>query len=67
MTAKLDAIAQASAPLTVKQLLSFLGLLNYYSSFIPNLATIVPPLNRLLQEDVTWNWDSKCAQAFTEA
>ena len=67
MPAKLDAIVQASAPENVKQLRSFLGLLNYYGSFIPNLATIVHPLNRLLRDDVTWKWDSKCAQAFTQA
>lgn len=44
-----------------------MGLLNYYGSFIPNLATIVHPLNRLLSDDVTWKWDSKCAQAVAEA
>ena len=67
MTAKLDAIVQASAPENVKQLRSFLCLLNYYGSFIPNLATIFHPLNSLLRDDVTWKWDSRCAQAFTEA
>lgn len=40
MSSKVDAIAQAPEPEKVQQLLSFLGLLNYYGKFI---ATIVYP------------------------
>ena len=63
MPTKLDAIVQAYAPENVKQLWSFLGLLNYYDSFIPKLATIIHPLDRLLRDDVTWKWDSRCARS----
>lgn len=64
---KLEAITHASEPQNVVQLRSFLGLLNYYGKFIPNLATPIHPLNQLLHEDVTWKWDSECAQAFAMA
>ena len=43
---------------------SFLGLVNYYSKFIPNLSFLCEPLNGLLRKEVTWNWDRRCKQAF---
>ena len=61
MSCKLDAIVQAPKPENLQQLRSFLGLLNYYGRFIPNLATIVHPLNKLLHHNAKWNWTSKCA------
>ena len=44
---KRRAIDRAPQPQNVQQLRSFLGLLNYYGKFIPNLSTIVQPLNQL--------------------
>ena len=67
MSSKLDAIVQAPEPGNLQQLRSFLGLLNYYGRFIPNLATIVHPLNQLLRHGTKWKWDSQCAQAFSQA
>lgn len=37
--AKLDAILKAPAPENLSQLQSYLGLLNYYGRFIPNLSS----------------------------
>ena len=51
----------------MQELRSFLGLLNYYGKFIPNLASLIQPLNSLLQHDRKWNWSSECAQAFSQA
>ncbi len=45
---KVAAIVNAPRPKNVHELRSFLGLANYYSKFIPNLAEITHPLNRLL-------------------
>ena len=39
MSSKLEAIVQAPEPGNLQQLRSFLGLLNYYGRFIPNLAS----------------------------
>lgn len=42
------AIAEAPAPQDVSQLRSFLGMVNYYSKFLPNLSSTLSPLYRLL-------------------
>ena len=49
VTTKVEAIVNAPIPANVQQLRSFLGLTNYYGKFIPNLATLLHPLNVLLQ------------------
>ena len=64
---KAEAIAEAPAPTNVTQLRSFLGLLNYYGKFIPNLSTTLHPLNALLRANTKWNWSPECAKAFQEA
>ena len=64
---KLEAIVQAPESRNIQELRSFLGLLNYYGKFIPNLATIIHPLNNLLQHNCKWQWTSECSEAFQEA
>ena len=48
----------------LNQMRSFLGLVNYYAKFIPNLSTVLHLLNRLLRQDVSWEWAELCADAF---
>ncbi|XP_062387122.1 uncharacterized protein K02A2.6-like [Sardina pilchardus] len=64
---KVRAIVEAPAPTNVSQLRSFLGLINYYSRFIPNLSSILSPLNALLCKGKQWQWTSQCEMAFQEA
>eukprot|EP00731_Ephydatia_muelleri_P002089 Em0001g2089a len=64
---KLDAVLMAPVPSSVPQLWSFLGMINYYSKFIPNLATLLNPLNELLRKDVQWKWTDQREQAFKQA
>ena len=64
---KVAAIVEAPEPQNVQELRSFLGLLNYYSKFIPNLASIVHPLNQLLRHNIKWKWSVDCAKAFSQA
>ena len=51
---KVDAIQQAPTPTNVAELKSYLGLLTYYGKFLPNLATHLAPLYKLLGKDVPW-------------
>ena len=67
LPSKVEAIIRAPAPTNVQELRSFLGLLNYYGKFIPNLATLIHPLNSLLQHGKPWAWTKDCSQAFQQA
>ena len=64
---KLRAVIDAPTPKNVQQLRSFLGLLNYYCKFVPNLASILYPLNQLLQKNHKWSWTQDCVKAFQAA
>lgn len=66
MENKLDAIVQAPQPRNLQELRSFLGLLNYYGKFIPNLASLLHPLNSLLQHDQPWRWTPDCEKLFNK-
>uniref|UniRef100_A0A1X7VJF6 Reverse transcriptase domain-containing protein n=1 Tax=Amphimedon queenslandica TaxID=400682 RepID=A0A1X7VJF6_AMPQE len=50
MDCVLQAVLNAPAPTSVKELQSFLGLINCYGRIIPNLATLLHPLNHLLKK-----------------
>jgi len=64
---KVGAIAEAPIPKNVKQLRSFLGLVQYYGKFMQNLAGLLHPLYKLLKDNVRWCWDDHCNKAFIEA
>jgi hypothetical protein len=44
------------APTDVSELRALLGTYNYYRKFIKNFAHKAAPLNRLLQNNVPWEW-----------
>lgn len=64
---KLESIVEAPEPNNVQELRSFLGLLNYYGKFVPNLSTLLHPLNRLLRLEQQWEWSADCTNAFQQA
>uniref|UniRef100_A0A1X7VHN2 Reverse transcriptase/retrotransposon-derived protein RNase H-like domain-containing protein n=1 Tax=Amphimedon queenslandica TaxID=400682 RepID=A0A1X7VHN2_AMPQE len=53
---KVEAIRSAPEPWSTTELKSFLGLLNYYSRFLPNLAIVLSPLYMLLLKETKWSW-----------
>ena len=61
---KVTAIKQAPSPKTVEQLESFLGMINYYGKFIPNLSSIAAPLNQLRHKNRSWQWGSQEETSF---
>ena len=64
---KLRAIQETPEPCNITELKSFLGLLNYYAKFLPNLANVLFPLYRLLQKNVRWTWTNEQSNAFVKA
>ena len=67
LSSKVKAIQDAPQPQNVQELRSFLGLLHYYGKFLPNLATLLHPLNALLKTQSKWSWSTKCSDAFKAA
>ena len=64
---KLKAVQDAPRPKDVTALKSFLGLLMFYSRFLPRHSTVLAPLNRLLKKDVKWALNKTEEQAFVNA
>ena len=64
---KVEAIQQAPTPTNVAELKSYLGLLTYYGKFLPNLATHLAPLYKLLGKNVPWSWSLAQDRAFNKS
>ena len=65
-TDKVKTLTEAPYPEDKDKLIAFLGAVNYYSSFIPNMATIIEPLNRLRTKDARWIFGKEEKVAFDE-
>ena len=61
---KVQAIQKAPAPTNITELRAFLGLINYYHKFLPNLFSTLSPLHLLLCKGTKWNWTQKQQAAF---
>ena len=61
---KLEAILKLPEPRNVKELQSFLGIVNHYRKFIPDMSTLLDPLTQLLKKKITWFWSQNCKKAF---
>ena len=61
---KVSAVLQIAPPENLTQLRSFLGIVNHYRKFVPLLADLSDPLNRLLKKDTPWKWSEECQQSF---
>ena len=64
---KVEAIRDAPVPRNTQELKSFLGILHYYDKFMPNLSSLLHPLNQLLRSEIPWEWSPACNQAFASA
>lgn len=61
---KVKAILEAPQPKNLKQLKSYVGMLNFYNKFIPMLSNKLRPLYRLQEKGVEFVWDKHCEKAF---
>ena len=61
---KVQAVQDAPSPSNVTELRAYLGLLTYYSKFLPNMATVLAPLYKLLRKDTPWKWTDAEGKAF---
>jgi len=61
---KVDAVLQMPPPTDVSSLKSFLGSVQFYAKFIPDLATLGEPLHQLTKKGEPWRWTAKEQGAF---
>lgn len=64
---KVKAVLNAPRPENLTQLKSYLGLINYYGKFLPNLSTVIAPLYQLTKKDVPFEWSNDCDLAFLKS
>ncbi|UYV70144.1 K02A2.6-like, partial [Cordylochernes scorpioides] len=57
-------LERCKKPFDKTSLKSFLGMLSFYSKYIPNMSTLAGPLYQLLKKDNRWKWSSQCEKAF---
>ncbi|KAL1549888.1 hypothetical protein AAHA92_17918 [Salvia divinorum] len=62
--AKIDVIAKLSHPTNQKEIRGFLGHAGFYRRFIKDFAKIAQPLTRLLQNEVEFDFNDECKEAF---
>ena len=63
---KIKAVLNWPRPSSSKEIKSFLGLVNFYRSYILNCAQIAYPLNHLTKKNVKFKWDQACEDSFNE-
>ena len=61
---KVRAIKEAPVPSDITQLRAFVGLVNYYGKFIPQVATHMTLLYKVTEKDHKWLWGAEYQDAF---
>ncbi|XP_043200519.1 uncharacterized protein K02A2.6-like isoform X3 [Amphibalanus amphitrite] len=63
---KVRAVSEAREPASLQELRAFLGLVQYYSRFLPRLSTVAAPMYELEKKDVKWAWGERQKVSFQE-
>ena len=63
---KIEIIQNFSRPRNLKELLGFLGLINFYTKFSKNHAAKIVQLLALLKKEVKLSWNYDLEQVFNE-
>ncbi|CAI7758786.1 unnamed protein product, partial [Closterium sp. NIES-54] len=63
---KVAVLKEWKQPSTVKEVLAFLGLANYYRRFVKGFAAVAAPLTDLLRKDSSFSWGPLQQQAFEQ-
>ncbi|CAN6554382.1 unnamed protein product [Malus baccata var. baccata] len=61
---KIDLVHHLPSPTSVREVRSFFGHAGFYPRFIKDFSKVSQPLCRLLQKEVTFNFNEECMAAF---
>ena len=61
---KVRAVKEMSAPQNKKELMTFMGFIQYLGKFLPNLSEIGAPLRVLLEKETEWHWETPQEKSF---
>lgn len=62
----LISIKNFPTPKTQKNVRQFLGKINFYHKYVPNIAIKLDPLHNLLRKGQVFNWTKACQESFDE-
>ena len=62
----LKSIIDFPTPQNRKQIRQFLGKVNFYGKYIPNVSALLDPLHNLLRKNVRFDWSNNCKIAFSK-
>ena len=63
---KVQGITEMTVPMDKQQLQSFLGMVNYMGTFIPNLSHHTEPLWAMLKKDNVFHWEEQQTRFFQQ-
>ena len=61
---KVEAVMSWERPKLVFEIRSFFGLDGYFRRFIEDFSRLAAPMTRLTQNEVKFDWDDQCEEAF---
>ena len=61
---KIEAVSEWPRPMTVIEIISFLGLTGYYRRFVQDFSRIAAPMTRLTQKNAKFVWLDACENSF---
>ncbi len=61
---KVKAITDLPHPKDITQIRQVPGMVNYLGKFLPDVSTVLHPINELLQKNSAWLWDTQQQQSF---
>ena len=67
LSEKTEEILKIKAPKNTDEAQAFPGLLNYYRRFIPAFADLMHPIQKLLKNNVKFEWSEECDKEFCTA
>jgi len=64
---KVKAIVKTRILQNVTEVKAFVGMINYYAKFIPNLSILLGPMYKLIKKYITFKWTNQCDEAFNKS